>query len=1686
MRPPDELPPPGDDDPPQFGVRIFSVSPIAGALAGGIPVTITGTGFQPGAEVFFGSNQATVVVESGTSVQATLPPAAEVGSVNVSLFNPDGTSATRVGGFTYVVMGTGAQAEVQGVAPLSVIEDTETEVTLRGRNLVEANTNGMLALRGPGRVQVTSSLLTSGLDEATGIEELTFTVRIVATPPLEQHERIAIQMLASVRPGSLNDGIPESSHKFFTVLPRAVPVPIAFTDNLEPGKSNIVVVAGRNLEGSTLSVGDGATLHVQRSDEQTLVGLVTVSDEFVLDRFASARMVSDGATSEGSKRAPTVQLSVHKNGGEVARFDVTVASNGGSFKERAAMSGEVDEGTASAAAAEPGAGDIGLTLTSIPGQQIFGPTAEDNSIFQLGGGSLANFGFDFGPFEWRVFSRTFVFSLFNEVRLIPFFDNGVGDALDKTPVIAQVGKLFRLRGMGLMVALRVELVITIEIVVIIGFRFNIWPFGLFNEFYDDYPFGIGSFVITFRLIVLIDINFNISFMVALVRPGGQLRVLFFAELSIDFRFTIDTDGRTLHFDPDFDIDVEYTRIGPRRNNLRPCGGRFQLADDNGQTEFTNASGDHHSYYFAHAPGECCLPWDFDLKLVRFRPGSNFREVVQESFRADFCLTAAPSPVQLEVIVVSNRTPTGFPPPLVLDVTETATLRALARQRDEAGKPVPTARLRDVTELGYQVEFYIEPAPDVLNDGALRQGLAIAQATGNNFIHARLFKTSVVIIDEETGLPVPDALWPGSILGFDILSFLARDLPPATRAGTLPVQVNAPQANEIVVDVRIARLNPTTNKLEPVADLVRNEPFEPQQQYVLAAKVSLGAGVQPSQTLTFDVSSTLAAPPLGSIFGPNRSSSLPEQFFNGTTVTGSKKGTLVIGPGTVLTDYLEVKAAGTNQSFSIRPNNIEAPPAPPTNLMALVPPGEKVTGTPVKLSVAVNVTATSNVAVRKVTQSPLDVTVSNGETFEEYLRVLLEVQEILDASALKTFASDFYTGLKPKGNQIGEIDKYLATQGAELWRNAVADVQAKATSGPDDRPLYWTRLRCLAAVRAHFKTNNLGTPPGTPTQATINQFEFPSRGLEKDGSIGFGTPPARKAVFTGFDPFGLPGRIKQSNPSGLAALAFDNKDFGGTNTQAHVRSAVIPVRFDDFDRNLIEGIASPATLDSIVMFLTCSDNSGREFYDVERWAGKSRTVASNDNTGKPASSSTPGGAAAGGPQFLESTLPYELVIVTPTDELAAPTTPRPFVMDQSFTIVNADPTKEDEFRPDPQPGDPDKTHWFTKLPVKPKSGSTSERGSGGNYLSNEIFYRVALARGARTLPTGHLHVPSTDTDPAHNGPALIRGVTEALNRLLDAAIRPRLRSVPNQTFPRTVVNSTRSLTLSATNSSATETVTVKSAAVASPFTVTMSGMSGTTPLPAPPGGALTLTLTFRPTAVKKYIEAVRVRDKDDKVVLACTLVGEGVQTLPAPQITSFDPDSGFTGSDSVTITGTEFADATEVKIANSAVTILSATATQVVAAVTGPPRKGKISVTTPGGTATSADEFTVLRRRLPPPEELAARLRGRREELGVEPRDVAQQLGVTPRTYTRWERGQDIPRTRYRPAITRFLGDDPGGETQTLGERIRAEREREGLSTTQLAQRLGISSSTVRAWEGDEISRPTPRVARIFEDYVKEE
>jgi hypothetical protein len=82
------------------------------------------------------------------------------------------------------------------------------------------------------------------------------------------------------------------------------------------------------------------------------------------------------------------------------------------------------------------------------------------------------------------------------------------------------------------------------------------------------------------------------------------------------------------------------------------------------------------------------------------------------------------------------------------------------------------------------------------------------------------------------------------------------------------------------------------------------------------------------------------------------------------------------------------------------------------------------------------------------------------------------------------------------------------------------------------------------------------------------------------------------------------------------------------------------------------------------------------------------------------------------------------------------------------------------------------------------------------------------------------------------------------------------------------------------------------------------------------------------------------------------------TVPAPTISSFSPTSGRTGT-AVTIMGTAFTGATAVRFGGVRASFVVNSATQITATVPVGAVTGKISVTTPGGTGTSATKFTVV-------------------------------------------------------------------------------------------------------------------------------
>jgi hypothetical protein len=118
--------------PPTVG----GVAPAQGPLAGGIVVTITGTGFTGASAVAFGANPAaSFSVASPTSITATAP-AGSAGTVHISVTNGIGTSAAVAADqFTYL-----AAPAVTGVAPTSGPAGGGTSVVITGSAFTGATT----------------------------------------------------------------------------------------------------------------------------------------------------------------------------------------------------------------------------------------------------------------------------------------------------------------------------------------------------------------------------------------------------------------------------------------------------------------------------------------------------------------------------------------------------------------------------------------------------------------------------------------------------------------------------------------------------------------------------------------------------------------------------------------------------------------------------------------------------------------------------------------------------------------------------------------------------------------------------------------------------------------------------------------------------------------------------------------------------------------------------------------------------------------------------------------------------------------------------------------------------------------------------------------------------------------------------------------------------------------------------------------------------------------------------------------------------------------------------------------------------------------------------------------------------------------------------------------------------------
>lgn len=358
--------------------------------------------------------------------------------------------------------------------------------------------------------------------------------------------------------------------------------------------------------------------------------------------------------------------------------------------------------------------------------------------------------------------------------------------------------------------------------------------------------------------------------------------------------------------------------------------------------------------------------------------------------------------------------------------------------------------------------------------------------------------------------------------------------------------------------------------------------------------------------------------------------------------------------------------------------------------------------------------------------------------------LLTVEEQRIAKAQQHMPSVF----KPLANRVKQyqtqinqarnltaLTQLTLRHSAGLWKDGVKSFDEVGRF--DDRSLYWARLQMSKALRLSPAYKSL-LP--MQQQSLLWQLELLSRGKS---DVKFDKDTDKKILITGFDPFFLDRNIDQSNPSGVAALALDDLVISRDGKSAEIETLIVPVRFADFDKGMIETLLVPY-YNKVDMIITIS--MGRENFDLERFPGLRRSANAPDNlnvyTG--ANSESPLK-----PKFIGNKLPKDEFVEFSLPVSAMKKAVGKYKINDNHSVTTL-------------------TKKFTPQSLYELNGHVSVQGSGGGYLSNEVSYRSIVLRNEinPVLPVGHIHTPRIKAYQPKRSEEIVKQIKQMLNHAIN--------------------------------------------------------------------------------------------------------------------------------------------------------------------------------------------------------------------------------------------------------------------------------------------------------------------------------
>ena len=358
------------------------------------------------------------------------------------------------------------------------------------------------------------------------------------------------------------------------------------------------------------------------------------------------------------------------------------------------------------------------------------------------------------------------------------------------------------------------------------------------------------------------------------------------------------------------------------------------------------------------------------------------------------------------------------------------------------------------------------------------------------------------------------------------------------------------------------------------------------------------------------------------------------------------------------------------------------------------------------------------------------------------------QQILSMTGFDRFGTVFNAALCATPSRRA-AQALVTAEGQALWafsvNRAQGRVPAQGLDRTDDRPLYWARLTLTRALRQWTPSFTLSP---ADRDALVASMERSSRGQD---AVNF--PAGRgihRVLLSGFDPFILDVDIRRSNPSGATALALDGTVIQTASGPARIETAMFPVNWDPFATGIVEKTFLPSLLPGrrmADMFTTVSQGRPGRF-DVERFNGRWRGgFPDNLNVSRTETIPIPAGipTVTPAPEFVPTTLPFAQIVAAQTGRF-------PVFDNTVVTEIPAGGTVP------------------VNQPNGPTPGSIARAGGGGNYLSNEIAYRMTLLRDAvhAAIPGGHVHTPVLDFAPGNTteitDPTFIQNRTDIINQV----------------------------------------------------------------------------------------------------------------------------------------------------------------------------------------------------------------------------------------------------------------------------------------------------------------------------------